>query len=56
MSNYPLRAGKGWLYEGGIREPLIVHVAGGRSSRARCSAEPVSRRRFLPHDTRSRRA
>lgn len=23
-SNYPLRAGKGWLYEGGIREPLIV--------------------------------
>jgi arylsulfatase A-like enzyme len=23
-SNKPLRAGKGWLYEGGIREPLIV--------------------------------
>ncbi|WP_051291299.1 sulfatase [Pedobacter glucosidilyticus] len=23
-SNFPLRAGKGWLYEGGIREPLIV--------------------------------
>ena len=23
-SNLPLRAGKGWLYEGGIREPLIV--------------------------------
>lgn len=23
-SNYPLRAGKGWLYEGGIREPLII--------------------------------
>jgi arylsulfatase A-like enzyme len=23
-SNAPLRAGKGWLYEGGIREPLIV--------------------------------
>ena len=22
--NAPLRAGKGWLYEGGIREPLIV--------------------------------
>jgi arylsulfatase A-like enzyme len=23
-SNSPLRAGKGWLYEGGIREPLII--------------------------------
>ena len=23
-SNLPLRAGKGWLYEGGIREPMII--------------------------------
>jgi arylsulfatase A-like enzyme len=23
-SNLPLRGGKGWMYEGGIREPLIV--------------------------------
>lgn len=27
-SNEPLRAGKGWLYEGGIREPLIARWPG----------------------------
>lgn len=27
-SNVPLRAGKGWMYEGGIREPMIVRWAG----------------------------
>jgi len=30
-SNEPLRAGKGWLYEGGIREPCIVRVPGRRN-------------------------
>ncbi|MCC6682378.1 MAG: sulfatase [Phycisphaeraceae bacterium] len=27
-SNAPLRDGKGWLYEGGIREPMIVYAPG----------------------------
>jgi len=27
-SNAPLRAGKGWLYEGGVREPWIVRLPG----------------------------
>lgn len=27
-SNLPLRSGKGWLYEGGIREPCIVRAPG----------------------------
>lgn len=27
-SNLPLRSGKGWLYEGGVREPLIISAPG----------------------------
>lgn len=27
-SNFPLRGGKGWFYEGGIREPLVIYWPG----------------------------
>ena len=30
-SNLPLRGGKGWLYEGGIREPLIFYVPAAKA-------------------------
>ncbi len=46
-SNLPLRGGKGWLYEGGIREPMIVRwpavaAAGG------VTAAPVISTDFYP--------
>jgi len=31
-SNYPLRAGKGWLYEGGVRVPQIIRWPGETES------------------------
>lgn len=31
-ANLPLRAGKGWLYEGGIREPMIIRAPGVTSA------------------------
>jgi arylsulfatase A-like enzyme len=31
-SNLPLRAGKGWMYEGGIRVPFLVRVPGAAKS------------------------
>jgi len=46
-SNLPLRAGKGWLYEGGIREPLIIKWPGVVKAGSTCS-EPVTSTDFYP--------
>jgi arylsulfatase A-like enzyme len=46
-SNLPLRAGKGWLYEGGIREPMIIHWPGS-VSRGKVSGVPVTSTDFYP--------
>ncbi len=39
-SNLPLRGGKGWVYEGGIREPWIVRYP-GVTKPASVSSEPI---------------
>ncbi|MBM4020125.1 MAG: sulfatase [Planctomycetes bacterium] len=46
-SNVPLRAGKGWLYEGGIREPLIIKWPGVTRPGSTCVA-PVTSTDFYP--------
>ena len=46
-SNRPLRAGKGHLYEGGIREPLIVRWPGVVKPGAVCD-EPVCSIDYFP--------
>src|SRR5262249_30634724 len=46
-SNAPLRAGKGYLYEGGIREPLIVRWPGAVKAGSMC-AVPVSSVDYFP--------
>jgi len=41
-SNLPLRAGKGWLYEGGIREPMIIKWPGAAAPGSTCSVPVIS--------------
>ena len=40
--NLPLRSGKGWLYEGGIREPTIVRAPGVTKPGTQCDTPVVS--------------
>ncbi len=46
-ANIPLRAGKGWLYEGGIREPMIIKWPGVTEPNSVCN-EPVISNDFFP--------
>jgi len=46
-SNIPYRAGKGWLYEGGIREPMIIRWP-GVTDEGSVSSEPVISTDFYP--------
>ncbi|MCF6285682.1 MAG: sulfatase, partial [Candidatus Hydrogenedentes bacterium] len=46
-SNLPLRAGKGWLYEGGIREPMIIRGPGVTKAGSVCDT-PVTSTDFYP--------
>jgi len=46
-SNLPLRAGKGWMYEGGIREPMFIKWPGSGSEGKVCDI-PVTSTDFYP--------
>jgi arylsulfatase A-like enzyme len=46
-ANLPLRGGKGWLYEGGIREPLVIKWPGVTRAGS-TSDEPVISTDFYP--------
>ncbi|MEA3365783.1 MAG: sulfatase-like hydrolase/transferase, partial [Candidatus Hydrogenedentes bacterium] len=41
-SNLPLRAGKGWLYEGGIREPMMIKWPGVAKPGTVCDVPVIS--------------
>ena len=41
-SNLPLRGAKGWLYEGGVREPLIIHWPGQGQQNKVCDVPVIS--------------
>jgi arylsulfatase A-like enzyme len=41
-SNLPLRGGKGWLYEGGIREPMLVRWPGVTDAGSVCHTPVIS--------------
>ena len=45
--NAPLEEGKGWMYEGGTREPLIVHWPGNVRPGSTCEV-PVTSPDFYP--------
>lgn len=46
-SNLPLRSGKGWLYEGGVREPTIIRAPGVTIPGA-VSDKPIVSMDFFP--------